>query len=204
MCSTQHEFSIVSHWEILNLWYFPFCFSIRREVPPHPATSKILKANSAWHSSYQLQKVMWCESLTSFKSRAASESIQRRKTVFPQKIASVSRKSFLSCRGNALLMWNTSNYSHFISSNVTYSCCIHLFSLCNFPSLSASLLSGSMALQSSWKMLVVDPYITFKDTGLIPVWEYCLPGTCSLHCTQFQRDKQWNVLGRYPELTFNC
>lgn len=72
-------------WEILNLWYFPFCFSIRREVPPHPATHKIPKTNSTWHTSYQLQKAMWCEPFTSFKSRAASESIERRRTVFPQK-----------------------------------------------------------------------------------------------------------------------
>lgn len=174
-------------WEILNPWYFPFCFSVKREVPPHPATHKILKMNSTWHTSHQLQKAIWCESCTSFKSRAASESIQRRKTVVPQKITSVSRNSFLNCRGNALLMWNASNYSHFTSSNVTYSHCTHLHSLCNFPPLSASLLSGSMALQSSWKMLVVHQYITFKDTVVIPVWEYCLPGTCSLHCTQFQR-----------------
>lgn len=74
--------------------------------------------NSTWHTSYQLQKVMWCESFTSFKSRAASESIQRRKTVFPQKIACVRRNSLLNCRSNALLMWNNSNYSHFTSSNV--------------------------------------------------------------------------------------
>lgn len=158
--------------------------------------------NSTWHTSYQLQKVMWCESFASFESRAASESIQRRKTVFPQKTASVSRNSFLNCRSNALLMWNTSNYSYFTSSSV-----FMLYPLGQpkeFFSFVTSLLSGSMALQSSGKMLVVDQYITFKDRVLIPVWQYLLSAWFMLSSLQFQRDRQWNVLGRYPELTFNC
>lgn len=158
LCSGQHEFGIVSHGTAQLRDFKPLTFPIlllnqKRGPSTSSYTHTILKTNSTWHTSYQLQKVMWCESFASFKSRAASESIYRRKTVFPQKIASVRRNSFLTCRGNALLMWNTSNYSHFTSSNVTYSCCTYLDSLCNFPPLLASLLSGSLALQSSWKML---------------------------------------------------
>lgn len=122
---------------------------------------------------------------------------------FLKKAACASRNSFLNCRGNALLMWNPSNCSHFTSSSITYSCCTHWDSVCNSPSLSASLLSGRTAIlledAGGWPICNIQGHSAHSSLRILSAW-YMFS---SLHLS-FQRDRQWNVLGRNPEVTFNC
>lgn len=178
LCTSQgqHPSGGVSHWPSQMRDFKPLIFHILLLRHPGPSTTSythnILETNSKWHT-LQLLQMIACDVIHLLLSKAKQhlKTYRGQNQYFLQKIASVSTNSFLTFMRHAWLIRYNSNYSHLTSSSVTYSCCTHFDSLCNFPSVSASLLSGSVALLS-WKMLVVDQYIKFKDTVLIPVWEY--------------------------------